>query len=157
MAENSRWIATSMEEVAEFFGVTPTLVRRDWKHQGMPGGKGSYPLDEIARWRAERLRDTSRVPEADDLKERQAKAKTEKEEITAKQKLLDYQKDAGEVINKKEAMAEIEEMFHRVRAQLEQLPQRLATTLPPENRAQLIADMRHMIHLTLREMEGWGE
>lgn len=42
-------IVKSQAEVAAFFGVSPDTAKQ-WKRRGMPGGKGRYPLREIARW-----------------------------------------------------------------------------------------------------------
>lgn len=44
-----RWIADGQAEVAEFFGVGPDAVK-NWAQQGMPGTRGSYPLNRIAVW-----------------------------------------------------------------------------------------------------------
>lgn len=160
MEKSSRWIVSSRSQVAEFFGVTPTLVNRDWAHQGMPGSRGNYPLDEIAQWRDGRLRETLRPgpsQEDKDLQERLEIAQVEKAEFDAKLQELKLRSARGELVNRDAAKAEVEEMFHRVRARLEQIPQEVAGTVPPELRADVIADWRHKVSLVLKEMEGWGD
>lgn len=149
-----------MPEVAEFFGVSPTAVQRDWRRQGMPGENGRYPLNEIAKWKIQRERDQNRPKISDEqksLRERLDEAEVLKAEFDARLKELKVAEAEGRLIDKETAIAEIEEMFHRVRARLEQIPQELGTTIPPEIRADLIADMRHKLQLVLREMEGWAD
>ena len=127
----------------------------------MPGERGHWPLDEIARWRIqyERERKSSRQidPEQQDLKSRLELAEVLKAEADASLKELKLQLESGELVNREEAIATMEEMFHRVRARMESIPQELGTTFPPEMRSDLIADLRHKVRLVLREMEGWGE
>lgn len=148
-----------MAQVAEFFGVSPTAVQRDWRRRGMPGSERHYPLDEIARWKIaqERERLTRPDPEQDDLAERLELAEVLKAEADAKLKEYKVAEAEGRLIDKAEAIAEMEEMFNRVRARLEQIPQELGTTIPPEIRADLIADMKHKIQLVLRELEAWAD
>lgn len=149
-----------MAEVAEFFGVSPTAVQRDWRRQGMPGENGRYPLNEIAQWKIQRERDQNKPgisAEQKSLKERYDLAEVIKAEFDAEIKRIKVEELEGRLIDKETAIAEVEEMFHRIRARLEQIPQELGTTIPPEIRADLIADMRYKIQLVLREMEAWGE
>ena len=46
-----KWTVSTLEQVAAFFGKSYQTVRRSWSNNGMPGEKGAYPLDQIARWR----------------------------------------------------------------------------------------------------------
>ena len=142
-----------MVEVAEFFGVSHTVVRKDWRARGMPGENGRYALNEIAQWQAERLRDSRTAPEEDDLKRRQEEADTLKKEIDAEQRALNLAKAKSEVIDRAEAMAEIEEMCNDIRARFEQIPAEVATSVPPEFRSDIIADWKHKVHLMLKRME----
>lgn len=126
----------------------------------MPGDNGCYPLDEIARWKIEQERARLRPTVSDEdqsLRERLELAEVLKAEFDADLKRMKVAEAEDRLIDKETAIAEIEEMFHRIRARLEQIPQELGTTIPPEIRADLIADMRHKVSLVLREMEGWAE
>lgn len=40
-----------MREVAEFFGTTETVVKKEWRKNGMPGDQRRWNLSAIARWR----------------------------------------------------------------------------------------------------------
>lgn len=152
----SRWVVSSMEAVAKFFGVTSTLVRRDWQNQGMPGSKDfGYPLDEIAQWRDKRLKES--VGPVEEARKRKQIAEALKAELDNRLTELRLAKEQGLMIDKESAMAEVREMFHRVRSRLEQLPQELGSTVAPEYRADFQADLKYKLQLVLKEMEGWAE
>ena len=47
-------IVGSLKKVAEHYGVQPSTVKNDWRHQGMPGEPRNWDLDAIDRWRSTR-------------------------------------------------------------------------------------------------------
>lgn len=148
-----------MVEVAEFFGVSHTVVRKDWRARGMPGGNACYPLDEIARWKIEREREINRPKESedDDLAARLEVAEVEIAEADARLKELKLAEAEGRLIDREQAIAEVESAFNVVRARLEQIPGEVATTVPPELRADIIADWKHKIRLALKELEALAD
>ena len=142
-------------------GITNTTYQ-DWRMQGCPDRESNgYPVGKIFRWYRERqLEKMFGTVEDEEQKSLQARlelAEVLKAEHDAALKAIKLAEAEGRLIDKETALAEIEEIFHRVRARLEQIPQEVGTTIPPEIRADLIADMRHKIQLVLREMEAWGD
>lgn len=53
------WIATSLSQVARFFGVSTKTISH-WKNRGMPAVPKAYNLSEIAAWRLQYEREQSR-------------------------------------------------------------------------------------------------
>lgn len=49
-----RYVLGTREQVAEWFGVSIQAVNK-WSENGMPGRRGRYDLEQIARWRTARL------------------------------------------------------------------------------------------------------
>ena len=47
--ENAKWLATDQAEVADFFGISVNTLSI-WRKMGMPGARGGWPLDQIAKW-----------------------------------------------------------------------------------------------------------
>lgn len=47
----AKYLARTLGQVAEFFGVEVQTVKEWRKHPDMPGKAGAWPLDEIARWK----------------------------------------------------------------------------------------------------------
>ena len=113
VAANSKWEATSTVEVAEFFGVSDTVVRKDWKARGMPGERGCYNLSEIAKWKIKREMSRA-LPEPDDgdLADRLEIAEVQIAEADARLKELKLAEAEGRLIDREQAVAEIEEMFY---------------------------------------------
>jgi hypothetical protein len=48
-------VFNNLGEVAAAFGVSPTTVKKDWRHQGMPGTEGAWPVAELFRWHVNRI------------------------------------------------------------------------------------------------------
>lgn len=105
----------------------------------------------------QQLRPGTSDEESLSLKSRYDLAEVLKLEAEARIKEYDAALKEGRLIDREQAIAEIEEIFHRLRARLEQIPQELGTTMPPEIRADLIADLQHKVNLLLRELEAWGD
>jgi hypothetical protein len=159
VAANSKWVATSTVEVAEFFGVSDTVVRKDWKARGMPGERGCYDLSEIARWKIERERNLNQPKELDDerLAERLELAEVLSAEADAGMKQLKLAEAEGRMMDRDQVVAEIMEAFNIVRARIEQIPGEVVATLPPELRPDAHTDWKHKVHLALKVLESQAD
>lgn len=142
-----RFVVATLGKVAEFLGVQLQTVK-EWRTgpHPMPGTEGAWPLDEIVRWRIAKLQYTSREP--------QAKSALENEhlEIANARQLLKLRAEAGELVSRSAAKAAVAQLFHRLRSQLEPLPDLLATTVPAGSRGDFLVDANHRMKLFLTEL-----
>lgn len=145
--DEDRFILRTLGQVAAFLGVQLQTVK-EWRTgpHPMPGAEGRWPIDEIVRWRIAKLQYTSREP--------QAKSALENEnlEISNARQLLKLRTEAGELVSRSAAKAAIAQLFHRLRSQLEPLPDLLATTVPTAHRGDFLIDANHRMKLFLTEL-----
>lgn len=152
---SSSWNASTLVQVAQFFGVERGTVT-DWRNKGMPGVTGKFPLDEIAQW----LRKTVWVarnatkPAQDSGRE---ELEEEKLRINNARETLKLQREAGELVDRQIAMSMLETAFNIVRARLEQLPEELSSAAPAEHRFDLLDDARQKVASALRELAAIAE
>lgn len=145
-----RFVVGTLAEVATFFGRALQTVKQ-WRTESppMPGSPGAYDLAEVSRWvlaRAER-RSTEEVSEKRELEKQKLRL-----ELQAKQLKLDT--DRSRLVERDSVLAENRKAFARVRVRLEAIPEELASSLPPEIAGDVVADLKHKIHLALKELAG---
>lgn len=145
-----RWTVRRLGEVAAFFGVQLQTVK-EWRSgpDRMPGEEGAWRLDEIARWRVAKAQYTGRDPSARSALEK------EKLEINVSRDRLRLRQEGGELVSRDAAKAAVQQMFHRVRGQIEPLPEQLASSVPAAARPDYLLVARERVHLVLTEMSNW--
>lgn len=87
-----KWEASTLSEVAEFFGLAVQTVKQ-WRIESppMPGGEGRWPLQEIVRWREAKLKSS-------DIKAAKLKQDFERGEIDLESKRMELIKEKGELV-----------------------------------------------------------
>lgn len=84
-----------------------------------------------------------------------ARHKATTEEWRAKQAELDYRRDAGELVSKREAELRFENVARRARQRLEAIPDRLAAQLAAEmDPAEVHRKLREEIRVACSELAG---
>ena len=114
----------------------------------MPGSEGRWDLQEITRWRCDRLKANAgnvKTQERIDLETRQLAAEVSmKETKDAKLK--------GQLVDRRAAKAALAAILNEARVQLEAIPERCGASIPPEMRADIIEELRQQVALILRKM-----
>ena len=85
-----QWVAPSLSVVAEFFRLATSTIK-GWRSDGMPGSDSGWPLDQIVRWRIERLTNN-------DLVTVRKEQEIELNAIAIEQKRLDLNREKGELL-----------------------------------------------------------
>lgn len=128
---NDQPIAHTIPQVAEHFNVSERTVAR-WINDGMPGRPGRpgtqegwFPLDDIAAWKDGRS--AARLVTGDETKN-QAQARV----ASARAAMLELElaEKQGRLIDAEEVARRWVRLTHEARAQLAQLPTRIAKSLP---------------------------
>lgn len=129
-AENDR-VCTTMAEAAVVLGVTTATLDKWMADPSFPGKRGtrgraaaSFPIGEIRQWR-ERKYGTSRASGDAGSESRQRKAAAE-----AALKELEFERRAGSLIERERAESIYVATVSTARSLLEDLPQRIAASLP---------------------------
>ena len=121
-----RWTASSLGEVAEFFGAATSTVK-GWRSDGMPGSDAGWPLDAIVRWRFDRLANN-------DLTTVRKQQEIELNAITIDARRLELSKDRGELVELAEVELWASVALCECRSQIMSIPEAIATSAPPELR-----------------------
>lgn len=141
----------TLQEIATISGISYTSVRGWAKVDGFPvRPDGTYSVWDIATWRASRQQ-TIEQPD-DDADDRDELHK----EIRNRRNLLRLREEAGELVSRTQALAEVTRMFNALRARLESIPDQIATGLPPELQPEIAADWKRHIELLCREIANWS-
>jgi hypothetical protein len=127
-ADSSKWVASTLSEVAEFFGLSVQTVKQ-WRLESppMPGGDGKYPLPEIVKWRHAKLSQS-------DAKTAKQQAEAELMQIAIEQKRLDLAKDKGELFYRQDVELWASTALIEARETIMALPGMIASSAPPEIR-----------------------
>ena len=129
-----RWMASSLAEVAAFFGMATSSIK-SWRSDGMPGSDAGWPLDAIVRWRFDRLANN-------DLATVRKQQEIELNAIAIDSKRLELEREKGELVE----LADVERFcataLIECRVQIMSIPEAIATSAPPElrNHARAEAD-----------------
>jgi predicted transcriptional regulator len=156
MAERHKWHAETLAELAAFLGKSPHTVRHWLRHESFPrrDEQRGYDLAEVHHWvLAFEARKRKSAPQGEQTN---AELEHEKLQIDVAARKLKLQQQAGELVLRENAYSTIETMFHKVRTRLQAIPEELASSLPPEVRAEYVHDAKHKIRLILTEMSNWG-
>lgn len=126
--KSEKHIATTLSEVAEFFGMSLSGVYH-WRTEAepMPGGEGKYDLSEIAQWRLNRTGGNG-------LREEKDRADIRLKTVQAQQKELDLEIQKGNLIELPAVELWASVALIETREMIMTLPEILATSSPPELR-----------------------
>jgi phage terminase Nu1 subunit (DNA packaging protein) len=149
--EPSRWMARTLGEVAEFFGMQLQTVK-EWRTgpQPMPGEEGKWPLSEIAQWRDARMRPGMRS----ELDEKRQAAEVRLKEMQAKRAELKYRKEQGELVERSAVASVLARICTEIRTRLEAIAPEVGTTAPPDLRREIVRDVANKVAMALRKLAG---
>ena len=144
-------IVTSQVALAAELRLSSKQVQQ-YLTRGMPGRDGHYDHRECLDWLREpgnpwaqhRPRDESR----DDLEK-------EKLALGNARLALKLEQESGALVERQAVWAGVMRVFHRVRCRLQAIPAEVGSSVPPDQRAQIIATWKEKIVLVLSEMEHW--
>ncbi len=161
---SAKWIAASLGEVAEFFGVSRDTVRKEWTKRGMPGGKGSFPLSSIFRWwQVRQERDVGDGGEAVQLDDnglvlesyrRLYPEKALKYERALAAALRNAQMQQA-MVTRETALREASALVALVADELTSMPERVALEVAAEHRETIRQRCLFVIEHTLRRLYEW--
>ena len=142
----------SIAAVAAFFGVNRNTITT-WIANGMPRLAGrKYDLSAIAIWWRENV-----LPNVNQASEDSTEGlEREKLRIANERARLKLLHEAGQLVSRTAALSEIEQLFARLRARLESVPDEMGTSLPPELQAEAVADWKMKVSLLNLEIEKWS-
>ena len=133
-----KWMAATLSEVAQVFGLAVQTVKQ-WRMESppMPGEPGAYPIPEIVQWRLAKLSGT-------DLAERKKRQEIELAEIAIEQKRLALEREKGNILERTDIELWIAQALIELREVVMQLPEALGAMVPPELRdtVRVEADMQ---------------
>lgn len=123
-----RWMASSLGEVAEFFGVATSTVT-GWRMESppMPGSDGSWPLDAITRWRHQKITGS-------DLATAQKQATLEATQLAIDARRLELSKERGELVELADVERFVATALIECRVVVMSIAEAIATSAPPELR-----------------------
>jgi phage terminase Nu1 subunit (DNA packaging protein) len=127
--KSEKFIATTLSEVAEFFGMSLSGIYH-WRTEAepMPGGEGHYDLSEIAQWRL------NRTSTGSGLKEEKDRADIRLKTVQAQQKELELEIERGNLVELPAVELWASVAMIETREMIMTLPEILATSSPPELR-----------------------
>ncbi|HEY3965485.1 MAG TPA: hypothetical protein VGM05_13095 [Planctomycetaceae bacterium] len=160
---DAAYVVTSAAEVASFARVSARTVAT-WLARGMPGGSGRYDLRDVFEWvrvhvpvphsvakaagRPQLAVDPPTGPTKDDLEK-------DKLRIGNERLALRLARERGELINRAAAVAEVEQLFCAIAARLDSVPDEVGSSLPPDLRADIVADWKNKMNGVRRELAGF--
>jgi phage terminase Nu1 subunit (DNA packaging protein) len=154
VVDTKRWLVGAVGDVAGFFGVSPETVTK-WRQKGMPGKPGKFPLDKIAQWVRETIYPRQGAGQNGELSK--AAAEQRKLMAEARTKELKLALLRGRLVERSAVMAENEQMFAKIKARLEAIPEEVGTSLPPALQQDIVSDWRYKLDLVLRELSEINE
>jgi hypothetical protein len=127
--DRGRWTESTLTGVAAFFGVALSTVKT-WRSSRpqMPGTDGRWPLAEIVRWRHDRLT-------VSDLVTDQKTATLEATRLANDAKRLELDRSRGQLLDRADVALWASVALIEARVMVMSLPERLATSAPPEIRS----------------------
>ena len=124
-----RWNVATLTEVAEFFRMATSTVK-GWRGESppMPGNDGSWPLDAIAGWRHQKSigSDLATAKKQQDL---------ELGRVQLESKQLELDQGRGQLLDRVSVELWAATALIEARCTIMSLPERLATSAPPEMRS----------------------
>lgn len=127
--DRGRWTESTLTGVAAFFNVALSTIKA-WRaaRPQMPGSDGCWPLAEIVAWRHDRLT-------VSDLTTDQKLATLEATRLANDAKKLELDRSRGQLLDRADVERWASVAIIEFRCVIMSLPERLATSAPPEMRA----------------------
>ena len=124
----------------------------DYLARGMPGSRGHYDTWACLDWLRTAGNPWGRSPARDEDKE-----ELEKEQLRVKidRDKLKLEKESGALVERQAVWTGVMQVFHRIRSRLQAVPAEIGSSVPPDQRAQIIATWKEKIVLILSELEHW--
>lgn len=121
-----RFVASTLAEVAEFFGLALSTVQ-GWRLASppMPGEPGNYPLPEVVRWRLARVNHN-------ELNDEVKRAGLEKTQVQVEQARIDLEKLKASVLDRADVELWAATALVELRESILQLPEMLAASAPED-------------------------
>jgi len=126
--DRGRWVEPTLTGVAQFFNVALSTVKA-WRaaRPQMPGRDGVWRLDEITRWRHDRLT-------VSDLATDQKQATLEATKLANDSRRLELDRSRGQLLDRSDVTLWASTALIEFRCMIMALPERLSTSSPPEMR-----------------------
>lgn len=140
-----RFVAKSLSEVAEFFGLHIQTVKQ-WRQESpaMPGSEGNWDLAQIVRWRHAKIMQT-------DVLQSQRTEALESTRLKNEQLRLAIAQKNGELIAKDEVELDIRLAISRLNNHLASLGHAVSLVVPGD-KAQTIATVDEVVRRAMREV-----
>lgn len=146
-------------DAARLLGVSRKTIHEWSRKPGFPESiDGKYTLIDVYDWWRETIAGVTIGPQYD-MPDGGGSGKTktelecEKLEVENERKRLKLEQERGKLVSREAVRNEIERLFHRIRSRFESAPEELASSLPPELRADYLMDAKMKVSLILRELE----
>ena len=144
-SQRPKWTATTLAEVAEFFGLALQTVKQ-WRTESppMPGGDGGYPMKEVVAWRLAKLQSNS-TSDAKKL------AEVESIRLVNERRQMENAHKRGLLIEREEIERDMSLLWSRLSARLQGIPDRISTLVPAEIKATAKQRVEQEIHVIQKE------
>lgn len=125
-AARDKWTASTLGEVAEFFGMALQTVKQ-WRMETppMPGSEGKYPLQQITQWRL------NKVSQAD-LAAAKRQQDYELGRILVESKQIELDREKALILDRHDVELFVATALVELRETIMQLPEKLAASAPQE-------------------------
>lgn len=128
---------------------------RDKANKGCPTASGSgYDVAEVVAWF--RAHEWQPQDQSDTLKDRLLVAEVLKAETDAAIKKVKLRTTLGQLVARAVYVTGVTTLFNFVRQRLQAIPEELASSLPPELRADVLVTLKGKVRLILTEMSAWS-
>lgn len=142
-SQQDRWTCQTLQEVAEFFGVSLSSVKQ-WRMENppMPGDDAGYNLREIVQWKLMRQASSP-------LKDEQDRQRIAMGELRMEQQRIELEKLKGSLVSREDVEQWASEVIIQFRESMMQLPQAIAQHAPVDARMRVEASAIELVVATL--------
>lgn len=150
-ATQGKWTASTLGEVAEFFGMALQTVKQ-WRMETppMPGADGKYPLQQITQWRL------NKVSQAD-LAAAKRQQDFELGQILVQSKRIELDREKALILDRHDVELWASTALIELREGIMQLPEMLAASAPQDlrdfTREETDRHCRDLLMATQRRLE----
>lgn len=149
----------TLQDVADYFDVSPLTIKSDWRPRGMPGSRGKWNLRDIRRWKESRRFDpstngASSQTDTELLRRRRVAEAEEAEQRAEKLRLANAQK-RGELLDARSVELSANELVVRLKTRFESLPDEFEVVAPAGLRSDARGTAAEFIDRLLIELASW--
>ena len=125
-ASRDKWTASTLGEVAEFFGMALQTVKQ-WRMETppMPGAEGKYPLQQITQWRLNKVSQS-------DLASAKRQQDFELGRIQVESKQIELDREKALILDRHDVELFVATALVELRETIMQLPEKLAASAPQD-------------------------